>query len=59
MKGAAVRQLTSLDAQFLAFEDGRNHGHAHHCIPPAVLARASRIVGSLAHASAASRRSTS
>jgi hypothetical protein len=22
-----VRQLTSLDAQFLAFEDGRNHGH--------------------------------
>lgn len=22
-----MRQLTSLDAQFLAFEDGRNHGH--------------------------------
>ncbi len=22
-----MRQLTSLDAQFLALEDGRNHGH--------------------------------
>src|SRR4051794_7250291 len=25
--GDGMRQLTSLDAQFLALEDGRNHGH--------------------------------